>query len=474
MSRSDAGSQGARLRAGEPPDVLVLGTGQAGLCAAVAAAQRGASVLVLEKLAFPGGSTSMSSGLSAYAGTDEQVALGIHDSAESLRADILATGQGRCDESLVDVYCREQLTTYRWLKDLGVTYGHVHAGSGQSVARSHSTDPSRMIDTLLRRAEELGASVEFGIRAVQLLVEAEAVVGVLCEISGALVEVRAASVVLATGGFSRNLELLERFVPHMANAIHGGAVGSEGDGLLMGWKAGADFRDTPYVKGTFGIYPGDDPREGGTGILAVYKGAVAVNFSGRRFVDESLPYKALGDACLAQEGHLAWQVFDQQTMDRDDPDVHIYWFSGRLATGLLETADTLEELADKIGVPADELIRTVEGYNAAVRGEHLDAFGRRTLSGTEELPTELSRPPFYAHLSGSSVLATYCGLTVDPETRVLDVYGEPIPGLFAAGEVTGGFHGNGYVTGTSVGKSGIFGRLAGLAACAYASDAAHV
>jgi fumarate reductase flavoprotein subunit len=451
------------------PDVLVLGAGQAGLTAAVAAAQQGARVLVLEKLEHPGGSTSMSSGLTAYAGTDEQRALGIQDTPESLRADILAAGQHRNDEALVDAYCREQLTTYRWLKDLGVEYGHVHAASGQSVPRSHSTDPSRMIDTLVRRAEELGARIVYGVRAFQLAHDADgAITGVVVENGGTLQEIESGAVVLATGGFSRNLELLERFVPQMVGAIHGGSPGCEGDGLLMGWKVGADFRDTPYVKGTFGIYPGDDPREGGTGILAVYKGAIAVDFRGRRFVDESLPYKEIGDACLALPEHVAWQVFDQQTMDEDDPEVHIYWFSGRLATGLLETADTIEELAARIDVPAEELRRTVEEYNAAVRGERPDDFGRTSLSGTSERPNELVRGPFYAHLSGASVLATYCGLTIDPTTRVLDVYGEEIPGLFAAGEVTGGFHGAGYVTGTSVGKSGVFGRLSGLAAAAYA------
>ncbi len=450
------------------PDVVVLGAGQAGLTAAVAAAQRGARVLLLEKLDYAGGSTSMSSGLTAYAGTDEQRALGIEDSVESLKADILATGRHKSDESLVDVYCREQLATYRWLKELGVEYGHVHAASGQSVPRSHATDPSRMIDTLAKRAEGLGVGIVYGVRAFQLLLVDESVTGVVCEVNGALTEVRAGAVVLATGGFSRNTDLLERFVPHLVHAVHGGAPGSEGDGLLMGWKAGADFRDTPYVKGTFGIYPGDDPREGGTGILAVYKGAIAVSQAGRRFVDESSPYKAIGDACLELPEHVAWQVFDQTTMDRDDPEVHIYWFSGRLATGLLETADTLEQLAGKMGVPADTLRQTVADYNAAVRGERADEFGRTSMSGSAERPTEIATGPFYAHLSGASVLATYCGLTIDPETHVLDVYGERIPGLFAAGEVTGGFHGAGYVTGTSVGKAGIFGRLAGLAAAAHA------
>ena len=453
-------------------DVVVLGAGQAGLTAAVAAAQDGARVLVCEKRDIIGGSTAMSSGLTAYAGTDEQATLGIVDDVELLRADILATGHGKCDPALVDVYCREQLATYRWLKELGIRYGHVHAASGQSVPRSHATDPGRMVETLLARAHSLGALLLLDARAIELVVEDGVVTGVRLEVHGAIHEVSAGSVVLATGGFSQNVDLLDRFAPHMVHAVRGGAPGSEGDGLLMGWRIGADFKDTPYVKGTFGIYPHADPRESGTGILAVYKGAIAVNTDGRRYTNEEKPYKALGDDCLSQPGHVAWQVFDQTVMECDDPDVEIYWFSGRRATGLLEVADSLDDLATAMGVPADELRATIDDYNAACRGERPDPFGRTHLSGDVGTPTPIERAPFYAHLSTASVLATYCGLTIDPSTRVLDVYGEVIPGLFAAGEVTGGFHGAGYVTGTSVGKSGVFGRLAGQAAAAYAQSTA--
>ncbi|MCX6413343.1 MAG: FAD-dependent oxidoreductase [Actinobacteria bacterium] len=450
------------------PDVLVLGAGQAGLTAAVAAASAGARVLILEKRDIIGGSTAMSSGLTAYAGTAEQASLGIHDDIESLRQDILATGQGKSDPALVDVYCREQLDTYQWLKNLGVEYGHVHAASGQSVARSHSTDPGRMVETLLKRAESLGALLLLDVRALELIVSQHTVTGVIVEIHGAIREIEAGAVVLATGGFSQNMELLERFAPHMVNAVHGGAPGSEGDGLLMGWRIGADFRDTPYVKGTYGIYPHPDVRESGTGILAVYKGAIAVNSLGKRYTNEAKPYKALGDDCLAQPTHVTWQVFDATVMAKDDPSVEIYWFSGRLATGLLEVADTIEDLAQRIGVPVTALARTVEDYNAGCRGEQDDEFGRTYLSGEVGQPTPLDTPPYYAHLSTASVLATYCGLTIDTSTRVLNVYGEEIPGLFAAGEVTGGFHGAGYVTGTSVGKSGVFGRIAGASASAFA------
>lgn len=202
--------------------------------------------------------------------------------------------------------------------------------------------------------------------------------------------------------------------------------------------------------------------------MAVYKGAIAVNSAGRRFTNESLPYKEIGDACLAQPGAIGYQIFDQRVMDGDDPSVEIYSFSGRLATGLLLKADTLDDLAKQIGVPADELTRTVEAYNAAARAGQPDEQGRTTLTGGYGTPFPLEQPPYYAHPSTTVVLATYCGLTITQDTNVVNVFGETIEGLYAAGELTGGLHGAGYVTGTSIGKAGVFGRLAGLAAASYA------
>jgi fumarate reductase flavoprotein subunit len=447
-------------------DVLILGAGLAGLAAAIAAAQSGARVRMLEKCTAIGGSTALSSGLHAYAGTDEQASAGIRDTPEQLREDVLATGRRLSDPALVDTYCHHQLSTYRWLKQLGVEFGSVHAASGQSVPRSHATNPPRVLETLLERATAVGVEVHCEVRASRLLVADDKVVGarVAGVASGTPTDYRAGAVVLATGGFSRSPRLLARFAPRLAHAIPGGSPGSEGDGLLMAWNIGADFRDTPFIKGTFGIYPQVDPRECGTGILAVYKGAIAVNARGERFVDESQPYKVIGDACLEQPGGTAYQIFDATTMAHDDPSVDIYSFGERLKNGLLASASTLEELAHLIQVPADSLNRTVADYNAAVRGQRTDAFGRRSLSSGVGTPTAVEAPPFYAHLSGSCVLATYCGLTVDVGTRVLNVFGEPIPGLYAAGEITGGFHGDGYVTGTSLGKASVFGRLAGEAA----------
>ncbi|MBO0848220.1 MAG: FAD-dependent oxidoreductase, partial [Pseudonocardia sp.] len=147
----------------EHVDVVVLGGGLAGCAAMLAAAEAGRSVTLLEKRDTVGGSTVLSAGLSAFAGTDEQEAAGIEDSADLLRSDIIETGLRLCDERLVDLYCDHQLATYRWLKGHGIKYGTVHAASGQTVPRSHPTDTTLLLDTLVGKASELGGRLVTGV-----------------------------------------------------------------------------------------------------------------------------------------------------------------------------------------------------------------------------------------------------------------------------------------------------------------------
>ncbi len=459
----------------ELPDrvgVLVLGSGLAGCAALLAAAEAGQYAVMLEKTSEIGGSTVKSAGLSAFASTREQVAQGIADSVELLRKDLLEVGRHRNDERLVDLYCDHQLETYDWLTAHGVVYGEVHAASGQSAPRSHPTDTTAMLVHLLKAAGRLGARVVMDASAQRLLRESGRVVGVDVTIPGGARRVLADAVVIATGGFSQNPELLTRFAPQMEHALRAGGLGCEGDGLLMAWQLGAGVVDTPYIKGTYGHFHEPHPDEDGTGVLAVYKGAIAVNREGRRFVDESRNYKEIGDAALAQPGVTTFQVFDSRVLAATSDEVPIYDFGGRERAGMLVRADSIEELEDTLGLPEGMLVATVEDYNTALRTGQPDALGRTHLSGAVGDPFPLEAPPFFAHRTGTVVLATYCGLTVDTELRVLDVFGDPIERLYAAGEVLGGFHGAGYMTGTSIGKAGIFGRLAGRHAAAEESELA--
>jgi fumarate reductase flavoprotein subunit len=454
-------------------DVLVIGGGMAGITALLSATELGARGVLLERTDGLGGSTVLSGGMLAFAGTDEQAAAGIDDNVEGLRKDLLETGRNRNSVALVDTYCDQQLPTYRWLRDHGIEFGKPMPGSGQSVPRGHTIDTAAAIESLARLSRAKGAEIRLRVRVMRLIVEEARVVGVQALIDDQLVDIRSATVIITSGGFTRNEELLRRFAPGMEHALRAGGAGNTGDGLLMACKVGAAVLDTPHIKGTFGSFPWPSRNDSDVRLLPIYKGGIAVNGYGERFINESLPYKEIGDACLAQPEGIAYQIFDATVLATAEPSVNVYNFDRRVEGGQVRQSETLEGLAEELGLPADVLERTVADYNGRIDAGEADPLGRRTLSGGVGQPMPLVAPPFYGFPSATALLGTYCGVAVDAQARVLDVFDEPIPGLYAAGEVTGGFHGGGYVSGSSIGKAAIFGRISGQSAALEARDATH-
>ncbi|MFH1553896.1 MAG: FAD-binding protein, partial [Pseudomonadota bacterium] len=290
------------------------------------------------------------------------------------------------------------------------------------------------------------------------------VTGVMAEAAGQPFRIQARrGVVLATGGFSRNEDLLRLFAPGQAGAQRMGGPGNTGDGLLMAWRLGAGFRDMGYIKGTFGNHPSAGPEDHFL-LFPIYAGAIAVNAGGRRFVDESLSYKLIGDACLQQLGCIGFQVFDQPIFERGRPGIPSMDFRADLEARRVVTADDARGLARMLEIDEHALCETLARYNRFVERGRDEDFGRDGLCNHHGDLVTIATPPFYAFASKSVVLATYCGLSVDASMRVLDVYDEVIPSLFAAGGVIGGFHGKGYMTGSANGKATIFGRIAGRSA----------
>lgn len=448
-------------------DVLVVGGGLAGFAAALEAAQAGAQVVLLEKMATTGGSSAMSGGCLAFAGTDLQAAAGVQDSAELLKQDLLEVGQHENDPALVQTYVDHQLGTYEWLRAQGVAFSPViEASSGQSVPRVHTVDPADTVRLLEARCRATGrVTILPGTRALRLLRDSETapVHGVAASDADGTFSIHARrGVLLASGGFGRNAELVHAFAPHYDNAVFVCGDGNVGDGLAMARKLGADLRDMAYIKGTYGKHPVDTLNH--HSCLAVYKGAIAVNEHGKRFVDESISYKLLGDAVMAQPLHTSFQIFDQPIFDAGDDRVRILDFSRRLEEGLIVQADTLQGLARQIEVPYDALRATVERYNGYCDSGDDAEFGRRKLVHNHGELRRIETGPFYAYPSTAAVFGTYCGLRVDPGLRVLDVFGAPIAGLYAAGEVIGGFHGGAYMTGSALGKAVVLGRVAARSA----------
>jgi fumarate reductase flavoprotein subunit len=447
-------------------DVIVIGGGLAGYCAALEAANAGAQVLLLEKQPAAGGSSALSSGFFAFAGTDLQQAAGIDDSGARLFADLRKAGGEQNDERLLKVYVDHQLATYEWMKSIGVAFKLVQLSSAQSVPRTHPTDPQALLDRLSELVEATGrVKTLFNAPAKRLVQEAPGgrVTGVRATIDGKEESVAARrGVVLAAGGFSRNEDMLRQYVPRQAAGVRYGGAGNTGDGITMACALGAGVRDMVFVKGTFGFHPNARTQEGrGWTKLPVYRGAIAVNRQGKRYVDESASYKLLGDAVLEQPGAIAYQIFDQDIMDSGVDGVSPFDFRSTQKRGLVFEAATLDELAQKVGVDAAQLTATIARYNGFVDSGVDADFGRDGLSTHYGKLAKIERAPFYAYPSTSGIIATYCGLTVDADTRVLNVSGEPIAGLYAAGELMGGFHGVSYMTGSALGKCVIFGRIAG-------------
>jgi flavocytochrome c len=446
-------------------DIVVIGAGAAGFAAALTAADAGAEVLLLEKTAEPGGSSRICGGLLAFAGTDLQQRNGIADSNDLLYQDLMEVGQNQSDPLLVRTYVDSQLATYQWLVDLGVQFGpRPDASSGQSVPRCHVIDPDAMIQLLARHAKaHARITIALNAQAKRLVRADGRVQAVLVSQDAEEFHVGARrGVVIASGGFTRNAELVHTFAPKQAKSWVSGGEANTGDGMLMAWQLGAGVRDVAYIQGTYGKHPTNHTNR--HSLLAVYKGAIAVNLQGERFVDESLSYKLLGTASLEQAGDHTWQIFDQPMYDSHEEEVAIFDVRNRRRDGMVVVADTLEELAAKTGLDPVTLNDTVARYNGYVHDGFDPEFGRRHLVHNHGALLPIATAPFYAHASTAALYGTYCGLTVAPSMQVLDVFCEPITGLWAAGEVVSGLHGAAYMTGSAFGKALIFGRVAGRSA----------
>jgi fumarate reductase flavoprotein subunit len=454
-------------------DVLVLGGGLAGHVAALTASELGSTVTILEKTGAPGGSAVMSGGSFAFAGTDLQKAQGIEDSPEALREDMFSTGKNFNDPVMVDVYIREQLNAFEWLRGLGVSFDCVTLSSNQSRPRTHGTNAPRMFDVVRKAAlAKKGVTFVPNTPAHRLTRDTGGrVCGVRVAAGSEDGMYRAAkSVIVATGGFTRGDRLIRLFAPELVPAAPLGGLGNTGDGIYMAMELGAGLSDMGHVKGTFGTsLSGGGTPEHRILLIALYRGAVVVNSEGERFVDESISYKAIGDLCLKQPGALGFQIFDSGIMAQSRADILVNDYRGALQNGYVYEADTLEQLARKVEIPIERFVASIETYNSDIRIGPDSRFGRSSLGNGVGKPVAIADPPFYAFPCTTGLPSTYGGLRVDASMRVLNVFEEPIHGLLAAGEVLGGFHGGGYISGASLAKTVISARVAGRTAAAGAN-----
>ena len=479
---SEAETSEAETSEATTVEVAVIGSGIAGLSAANAAWEAGArSIVVVESEGVVGGSSRLSGGIMMGAGTRIQESLGIKDSADQLFHEYMAWNAWRLDAAVARKFCDEAGNTVDWLADLGVPFsGQVILGGDEPEPRTYPTvgNGQAIIDTLVGRCRERGIDIALGKRVDRLLIRDDRVVGVGVGDE----ELHADSVIIATGGFGASAQRLAEFFP---SAVHGdwtwyiGADGARGDAFDFADQVGAQV--TGHDRGLRLLHPGFFK------ILEAYQPAwvVVVNREGRRFYDESAPYGIVDDVHRWQ-GDEAYVVFDDAQLrfvgDRAQykdpvmaariktpnwqPDV----VDIQVANGSMWKADTIEELAAKIGVTPAILRGTIDRYN-----DGCAAAEDREFAKAAKFLQPVVRAPFYAALlRPATICLTSCGLRIDPDGHVMSNAGSVIAGLFAAGECTGGVLGDRYMgSGNSIGNCATMGRVAGSAAATRSNRGAQ-
>ena len=458
-------------------DVVVVGGGGAGLAAAISAEQNGAKVLVLEKLDILGGSTNVSEGALNAVDPVRQGAQGIEDSVENFIDQTYHGGHEVGDMDLITYMCENSMGSVEWLESLGVEFKpEVGTATGALFQRSHYTvTPSgnSYIRVFEKYADEHdNLTILKGVEVKSLTVEDGKVVGVVgTGKQGQTVTATAPSVILATGGFGANKALLKEYNTGVWAHVDLTTLGctnlmkaATGAGIEMATAIGADVTGMSDIQ----VHPCGTP---GTGLMENIRTSgrnrLFVNVEGNRFVNEGAARDVLAQAIFDQEGQTYWIVVNSvRYPSRDWVDANGATIANMVAQGSVIEADTLAELAEKTGMNPDNLQAAVDGYNAVVRGEKEDEFG---FVANNKADVEMTEGPWYACKKVPTVHHTMGGLKIDVKTEVLDTNGNVIPGLYAAGEVTGGIHGSNRLGGNAIADCMTFGREAGAEAAAHAA-----
>ncbi len=489
-------------------DVIVVGKGNAALCAAISARENGAKVLMLE--AAPeeesGGNSRFAGGVMRFAYesvedlkrvtelTEEEIAASDFgtNTKEEFFDDLYRLTSYRTDADLSEILVTQSLDTMAWLRSKGArfvpNYGRQSGmvnGKRKFFGRmpiEASGGGAGLVQYLDATAKKSGIDVFYDTRVAALIYDGERVLGVRAQQKGKSIELRAKSVVLACGGFEANPEWRTRYLgPGWELAKVRGTRFNVGDGLRMALDIGA----APYGNWSGCHATGWDRYAPEFGDVNVgdqfqkhsYIFGLLINADGRRFVDEgadfhSFTYAKYGGAVLQQPGQFAWQVFDSKVK-------HLLRSEYRIKFVTKVSANTLEALAPQLeGVNAEGFLKTVRDYNAVVKKDvpfdHTIKDGKCTV-GIEPPKTNwaqpLDTPPFDAYATTCGITFTFGGLRIDRETgQVLDVHFHKIPGLYCAGEMVGGLFYFNYPSGTGLVSGAVFGRIAGRGAAAAAKS----
>lgn len=451
---------GGNLSAPQSYDVVVVGSGGAGLAAAIQACDEGARVLIVEKMSTIGGNTIKASvGMNA-AETRYQKLKGISDSKELFYQESLKGGQFKNNTVLLKTFVETAPQAVEWLADHGIELSDITITGGMSIDRTHrpadcSAVGGFLISGLVKNLNKRNIDVMLDTSVTEIRYENGAVSGVeLLNDENEALTVLAKSVIVATGGFSANSEMVVNYRPDLEGFVTTNHQGATGGGIAILQKIGAGTVDMGEIQ----IHP---TVEQGTSYLISESirggGAILVSQAGKRFFNEMETRDKVSAQIIALPEKFAYVVFDEQVrMKNKAADEYI-------ARGFVISAPSPRELAAKLDMDHHALLATLESFNVAVEKQNDEEFGRKTA-----LRQPIHEGPFYAIRIAPGVHHTMGGVTINTETSVLDGQQQVIKGAYAAGEVVGGIHGGNRIGGNAVADIIIFGILAGRSAASYA------
>lgn len=446
----------------ETTDIVIIGAGGAGLTAATEAANKGAKVIVLEKMNIVGGNSNYSTGGINASYTKEQERLGIKDDKETFFNDTMKGGYNLNDPALVHTLVDNSADIVEWLQSplIGADLSDVGIFGGATNKRIHRPKGgapigAHLIPLLYKAAQNQGADIRLNSKVVEILKgkNGEAC-GVKVESKDKTYNINAKAVILTTGGFGANPEMVVKYRPDLAGFGTTNHKGATGDAIALVAPFDVALVQMEQIQTHPTVVPGKSVM-----ITEAVRGngAILVNREGKRFCNEMLTRDVVSADILAQTGKTAYLVFGEEVRKS------LKAIDGYIKQGLTTQADSVAELAGKLGMPADALESTLKTYNGYVASKNDAEFGRNPGS----MDRGISEAPFYAIEVGPAIHHTMGGVKIDTKAEVINNSGSAVPGLFAAGEVTGGVHGGNRLGGNAVADICVFGKISADSALDY-------
>lgn len=439
-------------------DIVIVGAGGAGMTAAIQAADAGKNVLLVEKMPYAGGNTTRATaGLNA-AETHYQKEQEIDDSVEQYVKDTMEGGHNLNDPALVQVLAERSAAAIDWLDSIGAELKKIAFTGGCTNARTHAPEDGSGVGTYLvsafkKQLEEKNIPVLYDTTVTEIIMKDGRAVGVKANSETADYTINAKAVILATGGFGGNEQMIVENNADLAGYVSTNAPGATGDGIAMAQAVGADVVDMDQIQ----LHPTVEQRTRMLITEAVRgNGAILVNKEGRRFINEMETRDVVSAAEIAQTDGCAYVIFDKNLRD------NVAAVEKYFAINVVTEGATIEDLAAELGIDPAVLSATLSDWNKAVANQKDPEFGRNTA-----MDADLSTAPYYAIQIAPGIHHTMGGVKIDVKGQVIDTKGKAIPGLYAAGEVTGGVHGANRLGGNAIADIVVFGTVAAENACAY-------